>query len=177
MSALLSTFIVGVSLSMDAFSMSLAYGTVGISLKQKLLLSVIVGIFHFIMPLIGLCFGGFITNHFIINVNLLVSIIFGIIGVEMIVSSIRDEEIQILVSILGFLLFALSVSIDSFTTGIGIEAINDNYLQVSTIFALVSGCFTYLGLNFGVKLNKNYGKYSTFIGGVVLIMLGVYYLV
>ena len=176
MSALLSTFIVGVSLSMDAFSLALVYGTVGLSRKQKVMLSVIVGVFHFFMPLIGLSFGDIILNHFVINVHLLIAIIFGIIGIEMVISSLRDEEEKILVSFVGFLLFGLSVSIDSFTTGIGLEVINDNYFQVSSIFAVVSGFFTYLGLKLGVKLNENCGKYSTFIGGIVLIILGIYYL-
>lgn len=176
LNALLSTLIVGVSLSMDAFSLALAYGTVGLTFKQKITLSVIVGCFHFFMPLIGLYFGSIITSHFVINVNLLVTIIFVIIGLEMIISSVKNEEEKILISFVGFLLFGLSVSIDSFTTGIGLEAINNNYLQVASIFAVVSGVFTYLGLVLGVKLNENYGRYSTFIGGIVLIILGVYYL-
>ena len=47
MNALLSTIIVGISLSMDAFSLSLAYGTVGLSKKQEIILSIVVGIYHF----------------------------------------------------------------------------------------------------------------------------------
>lgn len=176
LNALLSTFIIGISLSMDAFSLALAYGTVGLTKRQKIILSIIVGCFHFFMPLIGLYFGNIITSHFIININLMVTVIFGIIGIEMIISSLKDESVRILVSFGGFLLFGLSVSIDSFTIGIGLEAINHNYLQVSSIFALVSGVFTYLGLCLGVSLNENYGKYSTFIGGIILIILGIYYL-
>lgn len=176
MGALLSTFIVGISLSMDAFSMALIYGTVGLSRKQEVILSVIVGIFHFFMPLLGFWFGSIIISNFIIRVNFLVAIIFGIIGLEMILSGIKDKEERIIVSLIGFLLFGLSVSIDSFTTGIGLKIINNNYLQVSSIFALVSGIFTYLGLRLGIILSDNFGKYSTFVGGVALILLGIYYL-
>jgi putative Mn2+ efflux pump MntP len=175
-SALLSTFIIGISLSMDAFSLALAYGTVGLSKRQEIILSIIVGTFHFFMPLVGLFFGNIILSHFTVNVNLLVAVIFGIIGVEMVISSIKDEEVKVLVSFVGFFLFGLSVSIDSFTTGIGLSIINQNYLQVSFIFAIVSSVFTYLGLRLGVKLNESYGRYSTFIGGIILIMLGIYYL-
>ena len=176
MNALLSTIIVGISLSMDAFSLSLAYGTVGLSKKQEIILSIVVGIYHFFMPLLGLYFGNFITSRFVINVNLMVAVIFGIIGIEMIISSLKEDDERILISFVGFLLFGLSVSIDSFTTGIGLEIINDNYLQVSSVFAIVSGIFTYLGLKLGVKLNNNFGNYSTFIGGIILVCLGIYYL-
>jgi manganese efflux pump family protein len=174
--AIISTIIVGVSLSMDAFSLALAYGTVGLSKKNKIILSIIVGCFHFFMPLMGLMFGNIITTHFIIHVNVMVAVIFGIIGAEMIISSVKDVEIRVLISIIGFLLFGLSVSIDSFTTGIGLEVINNNYLQVSSIFAVISGLFTYLGLQLGIYFNNAIGKYATFFGGVVLVILGVYYL-
>ena len=52
--------ITAVSLSMDAFSLSLLYGTLGMKKEEKLILSFIVGIFHFIMPLLGKCFGNLI---------------------------------------------------------------------------------------------------------------------
>ncbi len=175
-SALLSTFIVGISLSMDAFSLALVYGTVGLSFRQKVFLSIVVGCFHFLMPLIGLYFGSVITSYFVIHVNFMVAVIFGIIGIEMVVSSMRCEETRILISLVGFLIFGFSVSIDSFTTGIGLEVINDNHLQVASIFAILSGTFTYLGLKLGYCLNENYGKYSTLIGGIILIGLGIYYL-
>ncbi|UKI27225.1 MAG: hypothetical protein L6V91_00695 [Bacilli bacterium] len=47
---------------MDAFSLALIYGTQGITKKHKVLLSVIVGAYHFIMPLIGTGIGSLITS-------------------------------------------------------------------------------------------------------------------
>lgn len=167
--------LIGISLSMDAFSLALIYGTYGLSRKNEILLSVIVGIFHFVMPLVGLFFGNLIYQYFIFNVNLIIGVIFGIIGIEMIVSSVREEEVRVLVSFFGFLLFGLSVSIDSLTTGIGISAISDNYLLVSSVFMVVSGLFTFLGLCLGNKLNDSFGKYSTMGGGVMMIFLAIYY--
>ena len=176
MSALLSTIIVGVSLSMDAFSLALAYGTYGLSNKEKILLSIIVGCFHFFMPLLGLYLGNLIFSYFVFNIRFVVAVIFAIIGISMIISSINDNEERIMVSLIGFLLFGMSVSIDSFTTGIGLNSINSNYLQVSSIFMILSGIFTYFGLNLGLVLNREFGKWSTFIGGIVLIFMGLYYL-
>lgn len=175
MSSLLTTLIIGVSLSMDAFSLALVYGTTEIGRKNKVLLAIIVGLFHFFMPLIGLYFGSLITRYLIINVGVLVAIIFSVIGGEMIVSGVKGREEKLLVSLVGFLLFGFSVSIDSLTTGIGLNVINSNYLQVATIFALVSGWFTYFGLHLGNKLSLKFGNYATIIGGIILIILGIYY--
>lgn len=177
MGSLLTTILVGISLSMDAFSLSLAYGTINLNKRQELTLSLIVGLYHFVMPLIGLFFGSIIEKYIIINFNILVSLIFILIGVNLIMSSFKEEKTTFLLGLLGFLTFGLSVSIDSLTTGIGLNAINNNYMQVSTIFAISSFTFTYLGLKLGNKLSEKYGHYSTIFGGSLLIILGIYYLI
>ena len=175
MNTFLTTILVGISLSMDAFSLSLIYGTQGMNKKDEIVLSIIVGMFHFFMPLIGLSLGSILYNYFLFNFNLVVGIIFTIIGLEMIISGIKEEEVNILLSIWGFLLFGLSVSIDSLTTGIGLKAINDNYLEVASIFMICSAIFTYIGLKFGNKLSDKFGKYATIGGGIMLILLAIYY--
>ena len=171
-----TTLLVGISLSMDAFSLSLIYGTQNISKRSKIILSVIVGMYHFFMPLLGLFLGNIITNYLIINVSILVAIIFLIIGIEMIISNLREREEKLFLSIPGFFIFGFSVSIDSFTTGIGLNVINSNYLEVSIIFSLVSGLFTFIGLILGDRLNSYFGKISTIIGGIILIVLGIVYM-
>ena len=161
---------------MDAFSLSLIYGTEGIKNKDKILLSVIVGIYHFIMPLIGLKLGSVITSKIIINTNILVGIILSLISIEMIISSFKNKEEKFLFSIPGYFLFGLSVSIDSLTTGIGLPAITDNYIITALIFSVTSLIFTFLGLNLGNILNQKYGKISTLIGGSILLILGIIYI-
>ena len=175
MDTFFTTLIIGISLSMDAFSLALIYGTQSISKKNKIILSIIVGIYHFVMPLLGVFLGNIILKYLVINLSIVVSIIFLFIGIEMIISSIKDDSHDFVVSIFGFLIFGLSVSIDSFTTGIGLNVINNNYLEVSSIFCIVSGSFTYLGLILGNKLGSIFGKLSTRIGGFILIILGIIY--
>lgn len=161
---------------MDAFSLSLIYGTQGISKRDKLLLSIIVGIYHFVMPLIGLTLGGYITRKIIVNTNFLVGVILSLVAIEMIISSFKENEETLLLNIPSYLLFGLSVSIDSFTTGIGLPAITSNYLLSSFIFSITSFTFTYLGLNIGNILNQKYGRLSTLAGGLMLIALGIIYI-
>ena len=50
--SIIEILLLAVSLSMDAFSLSLAYGTYGFRRIDEILLGVIVGIFHFFMPLV-----------------------------------------------------------------------------------------------------------------------------
>ena len=171
MGTILTCLLIAISLSMDAFSLALAYGTCGISLKNKIILASVVGIFHFIMPLLGLFIGSVIIRYFVFSLDLIVGIIFLIIGIEMIVSGLRAEEVKIHNSWFGYLLFGLSVSIDSFTTGIGLSVISNNYVGVAFMFMVISGIFTYLGLCFGNRLSDRFGRYATIIGGILMCIL------
>lgn len=174
MDAILTCLLVAVSLSMDAFSLALIYGTYGLSKKEISLLSCFVGIFHFFMPLLGLWFGNILTSYFVFDLEFVVGIIFLVIGGGMVISSNSDDEVKILNGIFSYLLFGLSVSIDSFTTGIGLSVISKNYIGISILFMVVSGCFTYMGLRMGNRLNDRFGKYATIFGGILLSILGIF---
>ena len=176
MNVFLMIFLIGISLSMDAFSLALVYGTYSLKKREIFLLSIIVGIFHFFMPLMGLSFGGFISKYFLFNINLVVGVILGIIGVEMLISSIKEEKTNVMISMVGFLLFGLSVSIDSFTTGIGLSMISRNYYLCAIIFMISSSFFTYLGLIFGNMLSVKFGKYATIFGGIIMLILSLGYI-
>lgn len=167
-------FIIAVSLSMDAFSLSLAYGTLNLEKKYIKQLSLIVGIYHFFMPLIGLLIGNIILKIIPINPNIIVSIVLIFIGIEMFIDSFHNDEIK-LMTLKELVLFGLAVSIDSFSVGIGLKAISNNYILCVTIFSLSSFIFTYLGLQLGKKINDIIGKISTIVGGIILIIIGIMY--
>lgn len=173
--AIMTTLVIAVSISMDAFSLSLAYGTLNLLPKQIKKLSLIVGIFHFIMPLLGLIAGEYIITKFSLPSHLVLAIIFSFIGVEMIVSSFRKKEKFMLLDLKGLFLFGFTVSIDSFSVGAGIKAFSNNYIMSSFIFFVTSFLFTYLGLHIGKKINEKVGFISTILGGVVIIIVGILY--
>lgn len=168
--------IIAISLSMDAFSLALAYGTLNLNKKDIYKLSLVVGVYHFFMPLLGLFFGNIILKY-VSNPNFLVFVILFIIGIEMIYETFKEEDIKSIVSLKQILLFGLAVSIDSFSVGIGLNVISRNYLYCSTIFSIFSLSFTYLGLILGKKINNIIGKTSTVIGGLVLIVIAFMYLI
>ncbi len=174
---LLLVFLVAVSLSMDAFSLSLAYGTLGIPKKQIYLLAIIVGIFHFFMPLIGLFVGTSILNFIKINPDIIVFIVLFAIGLEMLIESFSDKEELKVMKTIELFLFAFAVSIDSFSVGLTLTNINPNYILSVSIFACMSALFTFLGLVLGKKIAKLVGKISTIIGGVVLMIIGLFFVI
>lgn len=176
MASFFTILIIGISLSMDAFSLALVYGIIGLTNNQKITLSIIVGLYHFIMPLIGLTIGIFINKISFVNLDFIAAIILMYIGVDLILSNLKKEEI-LSINKIGFLMFGLSVSIDSLSVGVGLKSLTNSYFVSSLIFSITSCFFTYLGLILGSIINKKIGTYSKIVGGIILIIIGIIMLI
>lgn len=174
--SIIMVFLIAISLSMDAFSLSLAYGTLNLEKKYINLLSLIVGVYHFFMPLLGMWIGNTILQILPIKTNTIVFIVLFVIGVEMIIESFKQERSVSLMKFSELLIFGLAVSLDSFSVGIGLQAIYKSPIISSIIFSISAGIFTYIGLYLGKTINNIIGKISTIIGGIVLIGIGFVYL-
>ncbi len=173
---LIVLIIISISLSMDAFSLALVYGLQNMNKKDQYVLSLIVGIYHFIMPQISNLFGEKIFSLININLSFICFIILFIIGLEMILSKEDSDKAKEL-SLKNYLFFGLAVSIDSFSLGLGLDTIYSNKIVASSVFMLISAFFTYLGLILGNKINHIIGKISTTIGGVILMIIAIIYLI
>lgn len=164
-------FFLAVSLSMDACSLSLAYGFKN---KRELKpLPLIVGLFHFVMPLLGCFIGDVVISLFNFNTNFLMVILFSIIGVGMIIDSFNDDKISEINSIFDMLIFAFAVSMDSFILGVSLRNITNHIFVSSIIFCVISAIFTFIGLKFGEFIGRKIGKYADIIGGILIILLGI----
>lgn len=158
---------------MDAFSLALIYGMNKLERKREILLSIIVGIYHFIMPYLGNNIGSIIFRYIPVNPNIIVTAIFMIIGIEMILD--KKEEFKIN-GILDILLFGLAVSIDSFGAGIGLNYLTNHTILSIIYISIISFILTYIGLVFGKYISIKLGKISNIIGGIVLILLSIIYI-
>lgn len=172
---LLIIIFIAISLSMDAFSLALAYGTQPIDRKKRIFLSFIVGIYHFIMPLLGFFIGHFLIEKFHMDPNFIIFLIFLFIGIQMILDSLKKENQTKNLTFIEMLLFGLAVSLDSFSIGLGLQAISNHIFMVPMIFSMISALFTYLGLSLGNKIQNIFGQIATIVGGIFLILIGILY--
>jgi putative Mn2+ efflux pump MntP len=173
---IISILMIGVGLSMDAFSLSLGYGVLNLPENKRRIVALTVGIFHFFMPLLGMLFGDILEHWILIDVRYIVFTIFMFLGVEMAYSTIKNEKSIILLSGFGLLLFSFTVSVDSFSAGIGMKFISSNYFLCSFIFSIVSYIFTYYGLKLGNFIGLKYKETSKLIGGLILGAFALFYL-
>lgn len=177
MRELVSIILMGVALSMDTFSFSLGVGTFSTSNKKALQLSIIVGCMHFLMPFLGMIVGDKLIDLLNINSDFLLGIILLFIAVQMIIDIIKHEEEKFNLTIIGMFLFAFGVSLDSFSVGLGLQAITDNSLLAMSVFAILSAMFTFLGVMVGRLATRFLGVYANILGAIILAILGLVHLI
>ena len=168
--------LVAIGLSMDTFSLSLSYGLFNLKKNEILKISITVGLFHFIMPLLGNLLGDFILKILPVSEKIIIGIIFLLISFDLIISLFKNEEIKPINNNLDILIFSTTVSIDSFSTGIALDVFGVSNLLVVFIFMIFSFLFTFLGLSTGKILHDIIGKNAEYIGIIMLLSLSLFYL-
>ena len=159
----LTIILIAISLSIDAFTLSVAYGLLNIKKKKIIITSITVGIFHFFMPLIGLLIGTILTNKYTISSKFILLITLLIILVEMI-KSYNEEIIEKDMSFIESTTFSFLVSIDSF-------------LILSCIyFSIFSFLFTLGGFLLGKYITQKSKQNAKMISIVIIFTLIIYFL-
>lgn len=169
---MLSIFFIGIALSMDAFSVALSLGINNINKNRMIILPLIVSIMHFIMPLIGYFLGTKI--QYIININSKLVMVMTLLYLSLIMYKDRKSSKKIKIEkYFNIILYAFSVSLDSFTIGLSLNALTNKILIPPLIFALCSGTITYMGLLLGKYSKKIWQEKSIYIGIALLLIISL----
>ena len=97
-------------------------------------------------------------------------IVFFILSINMFLSFFEKDKRLINLNVIGVILFAFSVSLDSFSVGLGLSYLSDNIILSSLIFCIISATITNLGFVLGKKISDKYGKYPSLIGSIILFL-------
>lgn len=163
------------AIGMDAFSISLGMGVYKIRLRKIFSIGLLVGLFHFLMPLIGLSIGHLLSGTFGTITLYIGSSLLIIIGLQMGISSFNKKEVRnaILPRGWGLLVFALLVSLDSFSAGLSLGFFGVRVIVTVVCFGIVATFLTWTGLLLGRKMQSMLGRYAELLGGIILISFGV----
>lgn len=161
---------------MDAFSLSLTYGINNTRFKTIIITASMVGLFHFFMPLIGNFVGIPLFEYTIIKPKYVLFFVFLLLSIDMFIHFFEEKPKIRVLNVIGTLFFAVSVSFDSFSVGLGLRYIYDNILVALFIFCIISAIFTCMGFWLGKKLSEKIGKYSFLVGSVVLFLYSIWIL-
>ncbi|WP_062351528.1 manganese efflux pump MntP family protein [Bacillus kwashiorkori] len=171
---LITISIMAFAMSLDAFSVGLGMGMVPLRLRQIFHIGIIVGIFHVIMPLLGILTGQFLSERMGVFATYTGGLLLIYIGLQMFTSSFKEEEGARFKPVgSGVFMFALSVSIDSFSLGLSLGIIGARLVTAIVLFGIFATCLTWSGLYFGKKMKSLFGSYSEALGGVILLFFGL----
>jgi manganese efflux pump family protein len=171
---ILTLALMAFALGMDAFSVGLGMGMYRLGLRQIFKIGITIGLFHVWMPLLGMIAGRFLSNTFGAIAGYVGGGLLLLLGVQMIWSSLREDEESLITPVgMGLLLFALSVSLDSFSVGLSLGIYGAKTVAVLTFFGIGATILTWLGLLTGRKVQGWMGSYSEALGGDILLAFGV----
>ncbi|HEY2420253.1 MAG TPA: manganese efflux pump MntP family protein [Neobacillus sp.] len=166
--------IMALALGMDAFSIGLGMGMYKLRLRQIFKIGITIGLFHVWMPLVGVLAGKFLSAKFGAFATIIGGLLLVILGIQMIWASRKKGEEKIITPIgFGLLLFALSVSLDSFSVGLTLGIYGAKTAMVIICFGIMATVQTWAGLLLGRKVQSWLGSYSEALGGGILLAFGI----
>ena len=177
-----SSFLLGVGLAMDAFSVSLANGLNEPTMKQKRMCAV-AGVFAFFqafMPMTGwLCVHTMLRYFQVFEMFIpwIALILLLLIGGKMLAEGIRNEEQEIeKQKLTAWVLFiqGIATSIDALSVGFTIADYNfAEALLASAVIAIVTFIICMAGLRIGKKFGTKLSNKASVLGGVILVSIGI----
>ena len=180
---MLSILLIGVSLSMDAFAISVTNGLTlkNFHIRHALWMGLYFGGFQFLMPLIGYFLGSTVSGYVTALGPYISFALLAFIGGKMLLDSLRPGEEEAGMGELShkkLLAMAVATSIDALAVGVSFAFQAE--LRLLPSCALI-GCTTFVISFFGAILGSRIpglnGKKAGILGGIVLIAIGVKLLV
>ncbi|GGB56219.1 putative manganese efflux pump MntP [Lentibacillus populi] len=165
------------ALGMDAFSVSLGMGMQSLRLKRIAFIGMVIGLFHIIMPFMGIMVGKAISVKIGELTTLVAGTLLFAIGAQMLFSAFNHEIKKVVKPAgIGLLFFAISVSVDSFSVGLSLGMSGVKIAIALLLFGAVSTVLTWIGMLLGKKVHGFLGVYSEILGGSILCGFGLYML-
>lgn len=174
---LIEIFLIGIGLAMDAFAVSICKGLSMKKLdwKKAIIIALYFGGFQALMPVIGY-FLGTTFESFVVQVDHWIAfLLLGFIGGNMIKESFDDEleKCNDNVDFKTMFVLAIATSIDALAVGITFALLDVNIILSVAIIGIITFILSMFGVKIGNKFGNKYQNKAEFVGGLVLILLGI----
>lgn len=179
---LLEIFLIGIGLSMDAFAVAICKGLAmpdKVDRKGALLIALYFGVFQAVMPTLGWLLGSQFARYVTQMAPWIAFVLLAWIGGSMIRESLskekKEEEETAAVSHKELLVLAVATSIDALAVGVTFSML-ELAVSIGAAVALI-GCTTFVislgGVYVGNVFGARYKGKAEFVGGAILILIGV----
>ena len=175
-------FLLGIGLAMDAFAVSVCkgLGMRRLNKKQTLIIGLYFGGFQALMPLIGWLLGSQFQKYITSIDHWIAFILLGFIGGKMMIEAIREWNEEETVDVIdapldhkNMLVLAVATSIDALAVGITFAFLDTPIIEAITIIGITTMIISIIGVVVGNFFGSRYKSKAEFIGGMILVLLGL----
>lgn len=182
MALVIELFLLGVGLSMDAFAVSVCkgLGMRKLNKKQALIIGLYFGGFQALMPFVGWLLGSQFQKYITSIDHWIAFILLGFIGGKMMIEAVREWNEEEVVDVMdapidhkNMLVLAVATSIDALTVGITFAFLGTPIVEAITIIGITTMVISIAGVVVGNFFGSRYKSKAEFIGGLILVLLGL----
>ena len=182
MALVIELFLLGVGLSMDAFAVSVCkgLGMRKLNKKQALIIGLYFGGFQAFMPFVGWLLGSQFQKYITSIDHWIAFILLGFIGGKMMIEAVREWNEEEVVDVMdapidhkNMLVLAVATSIDALTVGITFAFLGTPIVEAITIIGITTMVISIAGVVVGNFFGSRYKSKAEFIGGLILVLLGL----
>lgn len=175
-------FLLGIGLAMDAFAVSVCkgLGMRRLNKKQTLIIGLYFGGFQALMPLIGWLLGSQFQKYITSIDHWIAFILLIFIGGKMMIEAIREWNEEETVDVMdapldhkNMLVLAVATSIDALAVGITFAFLDTPIIEAITIIGITTMVISIIGVVVGNFFGSRYKSKAEFIGGLILVLLGL----
>lgn len=172
--------LIAVSMSMDAFAVSICKGLSVRRVEKKHALSVGLwfGGFQGLMPVIGFALTALFAGYIEAVSSYIAFVLLAFIGGNMIREALgkEEEEVDDSFAFRTMLTLAIATSIDALAVGVTLRLQGADILLAAPMIAVTTGVLSPIGLKVGNVFGARYKSKAELAGGVVLVALGIKFL-
>lgn len=177
---MLELFLIAVGLSMDAFAVAVCKGLSmkKATFKKAAIIGLYFGVFQAAMPAIGYLLGAQFANQIEAFDHWIAFVLLAVIGGKMIYESLRhDEECPVAeedsLSPGKMLPLAVATSIDALAVGISFAFLRVQIVPAVSFIGLVTLVLSMVGVKLGNAFGARYQSKAEFVGGLILVLIGL----
>lgn len=174
--SLWEVFVIGISLSADAFAVSVCKGLSlkKIKLSHAVIAGLYFGIFQAVMPLIGYFLASTVASKIADYSFYIAFILLLLIGSNMIREAIKEEDECLDCSMCpkAMLPLAVATSIDALAVGVSFALVDVEIFSAVSLIGITTFVLSGIGVSLGSFIGSKFRKIASIIGGSVLIIMG-----
>jgi manganese efflux pump family protein len=178
MESLVTLILIALSLSMDAFAVSMCMGTAAGLQKKAIAFKAgfFFGGFQAAMPLLGWLLG-FYLRDYIEDIDHWVAFgLLAFIGIRMVTEAIKNKgcvKTYNVSSLWVMITLSVATSIDALAVGLSLAIMEIPILLSAAIIGVITFFISFIGVYIGKKFCCILGNKAEFVGGLVLFLIGI----